>query len=185
MKIIQRHKEEVNVVEVDWPSMRALSGASDGTARLWSLKDGKCLHTFVARSTVYTFAVNWTAQRAAGGLRNGLVRLWSLETGQTIRDYRGGVAAAEASSTAVSAAAIDVAGGRAVSGLEDGHLVYWHFPREEPTGAPGSSSEQPSASVSTPAPKVLLAHYTAIRSIAANWRPEGSQVLCGSDDGSL
>lgn len=185
MKIIQGHKEEVNVVEVDWSTMRAISGASDGTAKLWSLKEGKCLHTFVARSTVYTLAVNWGQMRAAGGLRSGLVRLWSLETGQTIRDYRGGVAAAEASSTAVSASAIDVGGGRAVSGLEDGHLVYWHFPREDPSGGAGSSAEQPAASVSTPAPKVLLAHYTAIRSIAANWRPEGSQVLCGSDDGSL
>mmetsp|Transcript_120528 Transcript_120528/g.335572 ORF Transcript_120528/g.335572 Transcript_120528/m.335572 type:complete len:149 (-) Transcript_120528:313-759(-) len=36
-----------------------------------------------------------------------------------------------------------------------------------------------------PKPRALLAHYCAIRTIAADWKPDGSKALCGSDDGSL
>lgn len=185
LSCIQGHKEEVNVIEVDWPSMRAISGASDASAKLWSLKDSKCLFTLVAGSTVYTLAVDWANMKACGGLRSGLVRLWDLETGVVLRDFRGGLTAAEASGTGVSAVAMDCLGSRAVSGLEDGHLVYWHFSKEEVRAASASSSAVQASAEATPAAKVLLAHYTAIRTIAACWKPEGSQALCGSDDGSL
>jgi len=185
IKQFDGHKEEVNVVQVDWEGMRALSGASDASAKLWNLsaEGGKCVRTLDAGSTVYSLAVDWSKMKAYAGLRSGVVRCWDLETGTKLQDLNGGVTAAQTSHSTVSAAAIDCLGNRAVSGLEDGHLVYWHFGKVQEGSA--SSSSDNVAEKPTPKTKVLLAHYCAIRAIAATWKPEGSQALCGSDDGSL
>jgi len=178
------HSEEINVVEVDWATMRAISGASDAKAKLWDLAKGKCVFTLEASSTVYTLAADWAKNTACGGLRSGVVRLWDLTTGAKLRDFGGAVAAAQASNSTVSAVAIDCVGCRAVSGLEDGHLIYWHFGKLSDDAA-ASSSSAAEAQPAAPKPKALLAHYCAIRTIAANWKQDGSQALCGSDDGSL
>lgn len=185
IKHFEGHKEEVNVVQVDWEGMRALSGASDASVKFWNLAsdDGKCIRTFDAGSTVYSLAVDWAKMKTCAGLRSGIVRVWDLETGAKLQDYGGAVTAAQASNSAVSAAAIDCLGNRAVSGLEDGHLVYWHFGKVQ-DGSASSSSDNVAEKV-PPKTKVLLAHYCAIRTIAANWKAERSQALCGSDDGSL
>jgi len=185
---LQAHSEEINVVEVDWTTMRAMTGASDSTAKLWDLETGKCTVTFQASSTVYTLVVDWAGNKACSGLRSGVVRLWDLATGETLRDFNSAVAAAQASNSAVSAVAIDIVGSRAISGLEDGHLVYWHFGRveaERGEGAASSSAAPAEAQKPPPKPRALLAHYCAIRTIAADWKPDGSKALCGSDDGSL
>jgi len=169
------HAEEVSSLDADWTGMRALSGAVDGTVKLWNLNEEGCVLTLSGGSAIYSLAVNWSEMKACGGLRNGLVRLWNLATGAHLRDINVGTAAAIAAGTAVSAVAIDCIGQRAVSGLEDGHLAYWHFgPQEDGTEA-----------VAPPKTKVLLAHYRAVRTISARWTPSDSRALCGSDDGSL
>jgi len=171
------HSEEVSALEVDWAGMRALSGAFDGTVMLWNLNEDSCSLVLAGGSTIYSLAVHWSEMKACGGLRSGLVRLWSLTTGAHLRDINIGAAAAIAAGTAVSSVAIDCIGQRALSGLEDGHLAYWHFgTHEEGTEA---------AAAPTPKTKVLLAHYRAVRTISARWTPSDSRALCGSDDGSL
>mmetsp|Transcript_10065 Transcript_10065/g.23698 ORF Transcript_10065/g.23698 Transcript_10065/m.23698 type:complete len:617 (-) Transcript_10065:181-2031(-) len=174
------HAEEISALDVDWPGMRALSGACDGIAKLWNLNDEGCAMTLVGGSALYSLAVNWPEMKACGGLKNGLVRLWNLANGTHVRDINIGTAAAISAGTAVSAVAIDCVGHRAVSGLEDGHLAYWHF--SPPEDAHGAESPPPAA---TPKTKVLLAHYRAVRTISARWTSNDSRALCGSDDGSL
>lgn len=187
IRSIEAHKEEIQCVEVDWPTMRVLTGASDASSKLWNFASEKAdlVRTLPAGSTVYSLSVDWQKMRACGGLRSGCVRLWDLESGVTIEDFSHGVVTAKASNSAVSSTAMDCVGMRAVSGLEDGHLVYWFFGKVEDRkageDAPGGDGED-----KTPKPKVLLAHYCAIRTIVAHWRVEGgSRALCGSDDGSL
>lgn len=178
---MEGHEEEVNAIDVDWSRMRALSGSSDGTAKLWNLEEHKCVLTFQGGSSVYTLAVDWAKMRAFGGLRNGLVRLWDMTSGNCIRDFSVGASAADAAGTAVSTTAIDFVGNRAVSGLEDGHLAYWHF-----SGVEDAAGERAAAPpLPTPTTKMLLAHYSAVRTIVAKWVDSGSRALCGSDDGSL
>jgi len=187
VKAFEGHKEEVQCVEVNWATMRALTGASDSSAKLWDLEKGELIHTLAAGSTVYSLSVDWEKNQACGGLRSGFVRMWDLETGAALKDFTQGAATAKTSNTAVSATSIDCVGGRAVSGLEDGHLVYWFFGKEG-TGAASGSDDTPVAKedATKPKAKVLLAHYCAIRSIAAHWSTDrGSRALCGSDDGSL
>jgi len=175
------HEEEVNALEAHWGSMRALSGSSDGCAKLWNLEEQlTCIYSMPAGTAVYTLAVDWPKNRAFGGLGTGVVRIWDLVTGACLKDISTGAASAESSGTAVSAMAVDPVGNRAVSGLEDGHLTYWHF-----AGIEDAEPDKAVASSFVPATKVLLAHYSAVRSIAAKWVESGSRALIGSDDGSL
>lgn len=188
---LQAHSEEVYCIEVDWDSQRAVTGSSDTTAKLWDIGAGTCLQIFQAGYTVWTLSVDWCNGRLCGGLRNGSIRLWDFSAARRVRDFNGGKSAAEAANTSVSGMAIDCAGRRAVSGFEDGHLAYWHFggsweedaqdsERGQETSLSGSSGSR-----DAPSPKLLLAHYTALRTIVGYWGPDGSRAICGSDDGSL
>lgn len=173
--VMEGHTEEVHTIVADWPSMRAISGAGDASARLWDLDAKVCMRVYQAAATVFSLAVDWDKMRLFGGQRNGLVKVWDVKTGSMMCDLDCGAAAAAAASTAVSATSVDV-NGRAVSGFEDGHLAYWHFRIPEP----GERSTE-----NLPLTKVLLAHYSAVRTIASKWSDTDCRALCGSDDGSL
>lgn len=177
------HSEEVSALEVDWEGLRALTGAFDGTAKLWNLDETACVHTLVSGSALFSLAANWKEMKACGGLRSGVVRMWDLKSGVHLRDLNFAPSASIPPGTQISAVAIDTAGMRAVSGLEDGHLAYWFFGKLEAEEA-SSSSDAPVITPPSKA-KVLLAHYRAIRTINARWASADSRALCGSDDGSL
>eukprot|EP00930_Biecheleria_cincta_P002130 TRINITY_DN103174_c0_g1_i1.p1 TRINITY_DN103174_c0_g1~~TRINITY_DN103174_c0_g1_i1.p1 ORF type:complete len:669 (+),score=104.80 TRINITY_DN103174_c0_g1_i1:40-2007(+) len=199
LKTIAAHQEEVSCVEVDWIGLQALTGSSDGTAKLWCIKEWKRKHTLQAGSTIHTLSVDWQGNKAFAGLRTGLVRCWDLISGDVVADYLGATQAAKEKNTAVSGVAIDCLGRRAVSGFEDGRLAYWHLDSVEPASsstacaASGSKDAEKSnaagASEQTTlppnAPKVWMAHYSALRTLVAHWKDKGSRVLAGSDDGSL
>jgi WD40 repeat protein len=171
--ILDGHSEEVNALVANWPTMMALSGSSDKSARLWDLEQRLCVHNMSAGAAVHTLDVDWTQNRAFGGLCTGTVRMWNLTTGTCTRDITVGLDAASAANTTVSATAVDPCGNRAVSGLEDGHLTYWHFSTTDDSATP------------VPTTRMLLAHYSAVRTIVTKWVNSGSRALCGSDDGSL
>lgn len=186
---LQAHKEEICCLEVDWDGMRAVTGSSDCTAKLWNLSVGTCLLELTANCTVWTVAVDWSASKICGGLRTGIVRQWDMKTGAVLQDLDTGLVTAKASGTSVASFSIDVAGRRALSAFEDGHLALWQFPREEKKDDKKSPvREEPKKEPKDPKePKttVVLAHYTAMRTIVAKWQPTGSRALCGADDGSL
>lgn len=184
------HSEEVTALEVDWEGMRAASGSLDGTAKIWNLKDGSCMHTLLSQSAVFTLAANWKEMKICGGLRNGVIRMWDMtsekfQNGVHTRDLSFAPSSSIPSGTSVSSVAVDMVGHRAVSGLEDGHLAYWHFGKLEGVDEVASGSNDIPVAATPPKAKVLLAHYRAIRSISARWASTDSRALCGSDDGSL
>jgi len=174
---MEGHKEEVMVLDAHWPSMRAATGAGDGTAKLWDLEKASCLQTYMGGSTVYAIAIDWNVSKCVfGGLRNGSIRMWNMSSGAILRDFKPQSSAMDSAPTAVSAVAIDCHGNKAVSGFEDGHLAYWSF---NPSDDEEAKQEKPAQA------KVHLAHYSAIRTIAAKWTGTDRRALCGSDDGSL
>jgi WD40 repeat protein len=194
VRSLEGHTEEVGVLIANWPSMKALSGSGDGTARLWDLATGNCIRTLTTNCTIISLVADWPSDRACTGLRNGNVWLWNMETGEKMQEICNGALAAKTAGTAVSAVSIDIAGRRAASGFEDGHLAYWHFENPAGEAAPKAADDKDNAaavvaatsSSTTVTPtKVLLAHYSAIRAIDAKWTESESKALCGSDDGSL
>ncbi|CAE7573431.1 sconB [Symbiodinium natans] len=172
------HQDEAGCVDVDWATEQALTGCVAGAAKLWCLKTFRCLKVLPSESAVDSFSVDWPARRACGGLRSGAVRLWDLDAAQVLGDFLEGVDAAKESGTAVSGTVVDCSGRRALSGFEDGHLAYWHFDGKGAVEAQAGDSRRKSA-------KVFLAHYSALRSLVAQWRATDSRALVGSDDGSL
>eukprot|EP00927_Polykrikos_kofoidii_P027911 TRINITY_DN24441_c0_g1_i1.p1 TRINITY_DN24441_c0_g1~~TRINITY_DN24441_c0_g1_i1.p1 ORF type:complete len:631 (-),score=101.66 TRINITY_DN24441_c0_g1_i1:180-2072(-) len=176
LAILKGHTDEVNCLEVSWPSMRALSGAGDGLAKLWDLNSCECVRSFRGDCTFFHVAADWTKNLAFGGLRTGIVHVWDMSTGNSLIQLDTGRAAARTSNTAVASVSIDAIRGRVLSGLEDGHLAYWHFsvPLEEETNVTPLKGT-----------KVLLGHYSPIRAIASRWVETDSRALCGSDDGTL
>jgi WD40 repeat protein len=170
------HQEDVNALAVDWKGMRAVSGSGDSTLKLWDLTTGEQQSIFKAPSKVYHVAVDWSKECLFGTFRNGTVRAWRLDSGQHITDLNTGNELAEASGTSVASTAVDPAGCRALSGFEDGYLVYWHFSLSEGT---------PEAGLSTPSHGRMLAHHYAVRAMAVKWSDADSRALCGADDGSL
>ncbi|CAE7374475.1 sconB [Symbiodinium pilosum] len=171
------HQDEAGCLAVDWAVEQALTGCIAGAAKLWCLKTFRCLKVLPSESAVDSFSVDWRARRACGGLRSGCVRLWDLDSAEVLGDFVRGAEAAKESGTAVSGTAVDCAGRRALSGFEDGHLAYWHF------DAGGSEADSRKLAA---APKIFLAHYSALRSLAVQWVANGdSRALVGSDDGSL
>jgi len=174
---IVAHQDEAGCVSVDWFAEQAITGCIAGAAKLWCLKSFRCLQVLPAENAVDCLAVDWANRRACGGLRNGVVRLWDLDSAQVMSDFNHGVDAAKEAGTAVSGVAIDCAGRRALSGFEDGHLAYWHFD--------AGAQEVEDTRRKPKNAKVFLAHYSALRSITAQWRSPDSRALVGSDDGSL
>lgn len=198
LRAMEAHQEEVSCMDVDWAGQQVLTGSTDGSAKLWCLKDWKLILTLPAGCTVRNLAVDWPSRRACGGLQNGLVRCWNLDSGKVLNDFDGGDLAAKENGSAVCGMAIDCKGRRAVSGMEDGHLAYWHFDLPGPSlaaapmGASSSSSSSKPPEAAEPdrtkprsGAKILLAHYSALRAIQAQWREKNSRALVGSDDGSL
>uniref|UniRef100_H0Z3T4 F-box/WD repeat-containing protein 10 n=1 Tax=Taeniopygia guttata TaxID=59729 RepID=H0Z3T4_TAEGU len=60
-----------------------VSGAGDGTVKVWSLRSGKCLRTLLHSSPVQAVRMDGTHVVSAG--HQGLVKVWSAETGALIK----------------------------------------------------------------------------------------------------
>eukprot|EP00929_Paragymnodinium_shiwhaense_P113484 TRINITY_DN81777_c0_g1_i1.p1 TRINITY_DN81777_c0_g1~~TRINITY_DN81777_c0_g1_i1.p1 ORF type:complete len:612 (-),score=87.11 TRINITY_DN81777_c0_g1_i1:349-2184(-) len=168
------HAEEVSVLCAHWHRMQALSGSGDGSARLWDLHTLKCLQVFEAGSWVKAMSVDWPGSRLCVGLTTGILQVWDIDTATKVQELKGGADAAKTSQSSVASTSIDIQSRRAVSGFEDGRLAYWHFE------APDADS-----SATVPAPKVLIAHYSAVRALETKWSENTCKALAGSDDGSL
>jgi WD40 repeat protein len=64
------------------------SGATDQTLRLWSVPDGKCLHTFnIGNFTVLSLVFSPDGATLAAGTNEPSVRLWRREDGRLLRFF--------------------------------------------------------------------------------------------------
>jgi serine/threonine protein kinase len=114
------HEGRVNGVCFFRDSRRVLSGASDGTARVWDLESGRQLavHQTPARGILCT-ALSADARWGLFGCDDRNAWLWDLSRGSEPRCLAGHVGA-------VYCAAFSPDGRRIVTGGSDGSVRIWH-----------------------------------------------------------
>lgn len=137
----------------------ALSGASDGTVRLWDAGRSQCLETLTGHTDRVTCcAADFQVRRALTGSSDGTLRLWDLDTSscvETIRDYAGDF----------NAVAVNWEARRALGGLSNGTLAMWDL--DEGTCVQALHG----------------GHAGPVQCVAVNW--EARRALSGSVDGCV
>jgi WD40 repeat protein len=108
LRTLEGHTKAVHGVAMTPNGRRAVSGASDGTLRVWDLETGYSRVLEEHRGAVNAVAVTPDGRRAVSGASDGTLRVWDLETGysRVLEGHRG----------AVRAVAVTPDGRRAVSG---------------------------------------------------------------------
>jgi WD40 repeat protein/serine/threonine protein kinase len=97
----------------------ALSGAGDGTVRLWGVATGREVRRFSGHNkAVDDVAISPDGRRALTGSLDATVRLWDVQTGNEIRVLKGHTAS-------VHRVAFSPDGRRALSGGDDGTMRLW------------------------------------------------------------
>jgi len=119
LKVLTGHESGVCSVCADFRTERALSGADDGTVRLWDLQIGQCLQRWVwHRWPVISVMADFSEGSAISTSGQGVVKLWRIwdepPREETLPGHRGLVVCAA-----------DFSAGRAVSGGEEGTLCFW------------------------------------------------------------
>jgi len=91
--ILTGHTAAINSVAVNSTGKQLLTGSDDGTAKLWSLEDGSCLHTLSGHDGPVT-AVEFATRGPITAGADGSVRHWDKSGSMTSRlDMRSPVAA--------------------------------------------------------------------------------------------
>lgn len=97
-----------------------LTASGDATLRVWSVKDGSCIRTFVGHgSSVLRARFCAMGTKVVSSGSDGLMKVWNFHTGHclsTVEAHEG------------KAWALDIGGENkafAVSGADDGSLVLW------------------------------------------------------------
>lgn len=84
------HAGHVYGLDLSQEGSRMLSGAADGTVRLWEVGTGAEQHRFEGHTDEVMDVVFSPDERlAASASRDGTVRIWDLETGETVRVIEG------------------------------------------------------------------------------------------------
>jgi len=85
-RMVEGHTDDVNAVAISADGRRALSGADDGTVKLWNLETGACLQTLEMNSDFVTaVALSTNGELALSGSNDGYLILWNLETGDDVQ----------------------------------------------------------------------------------------------------
>ena len=106
-------------VAVTRDGQRAVSGAEDGTLKVWDLERGALLATLEGHGdTVWAVAVTPDGRRAVSGLDDHTLKVWDLERSALL-------ATLEGHGDTVWAVAVTPDGRRAVSGSDDRTLKVW------------------------------------------------------------
>jgi WD40 repeat protein len=88
--MLDGHQGDVNSVAVSEDACFALSGSSDGTAKLWEVATGLCIRTLRGhRDAVNSVSLSQDGRIALTGSSDRTLRLWKTETGRCLRIIRG------------------------------------------------------------------------------------------------
>ncbi len=132
-----------------------LAGSRDKTLKLWEVKDGRKLRTFVGHEDwVNGVAFAPDARVAASGSDDTTIRIWDITTGQAVRVLTGHTGV-------VHAVAFSPDGEKIISASGDGVLKLW----DAKTGAEL---------------RTLTGHTNWIWT--ATFSPDGHMILSGSED---
>lgn len=80
------HEKSVSAVCLSGDGRLALSGAWDGTIRLWEMDSGKCRRTIATGGTVSSVAMAADGRFLVSGRWDGNVHIWDPETGRCLRE---------------------------------------------------------------------------------------------------
>lgn len=139
--MLEGHRGRVRSLAFGPEGARALSGASDGTVRLWDLESGCCLRLMDAHADqVLAVAFGPMGGWAVSGLADNSAQLWDLQSGRCLRVLEG-------QSSRVSTLALGLEVGRMLSGTNDGVLRLWNL-----TAATSSAFSNPANAVTPPRP---------------------------------
>jgi len=75
------HAGSITAVAIN--DKEALTGAVDGTARIWDIKSGRCLREFVGHNAKIT-ALGTNGSRVVTGSSDGTVKIWDKESGNCL-----------------------------------------------------------------------------------------------------
>lgn len=98
----------------------ALTGGGNGTAYLWELSSGRCLHTLDARCEVLSVALASDGRLGLTGGADGTARVWNLADGRCLRRLEGHSGPARI--------ALTPDGRLAITGDSGGSLRVWELP---------------------------------------------------------
>ena len=109
----------MHAVAVSADGRRAVSGADDGTVRVWDLDTGQQQAELTGHNgRVHAVAVSADGRRAVSGGDDGTVRVWDLDTGQQQAELTG-------HKGRVHAVAVSADGRRTVTGADDSTVRAW------------------------------------------------------------
>jgi WD40 repeat protein len=126
-QILSGSQQIISAITADFSSMKALSGAEDGTLSLWDIDHGHLLKTFDVGHDmgINAVAVDWQGMRAISGSDDSCgnnLKMCCLETGQEICNLEG-----DCSASFVLNVVVDWQGMQLLSGFGDGSLVLWNI----------------------------------------------------------
>jgi WD40 repeat protein len=112
---------EVWAVVLTADGRAVVSGAQDGSIRLWDTQTGSELQTFgKGAMAIWSVALSSRADRLISGSEDGSVRLWEIATGRELRTL-------ESSGSPVMSVALAADGRTAACGCTDGTLKVWEL----------------------------------------------------------
>jgi WD40 repeat protein len=161
------HTNAVSCVAFQPPSGRSLvTGSVDGTLRIWSVADGKCLRILGERSTdkIWCCAVDPTGTMVVAGGSDQVLRVWRLDNGSVVCSLPGhkGVIRSVAFSPAVPG--LIVSGEGNLTWGSDNSVRMWQM-RHDGDGLCKS---------------ILLGHMKMVTCVA--FPPDGSLLATASRD---
>jgi WD40 repeat protein len=119
LRTLEGHESRVNSLAFTRDGRHLLSGASDGTARLWDADTGRELACYRVGANVSCVAVSPDGRRALLGCGDFTARLWDLARGSELSRFTG-------HARAVNGVAFSPDGRRAVTGGADAGIRLWH-----------------------------------------------------------
>jgi COMPASS component SWD3 len=90
MHTLEGHTGAVPSIKFQRDGLLAASGSADGTAKIWDVKEGRCIHTFKGHESGINDVVwSWDGHTLATASNDRTVRVWDVRSKQCVRTLEG------------------------------------------------------------------------------------------------
>jgi COMPASS component SWD3 len=90
MHTLEGHTGAVTSIKFQRDGLLAASGSADGTAKIWDVKEGRCIHTLQGHKKGINDVVwSWDGNIIATASDDRTVRIWDVRTRQCVRKLEG------------------------------------------------------------------------------------------------